>query len=295
VNRAGISDSNQPRVSKPWDLGTYCDGSFDNMMVCTDTHGYENGVMCLSKTGGVLGFDPSGSCGCFPKSLYYAEGGKCHSLGAVEGLVYPDCNQYDEIVESYSDCASGNAAAGWCVPEVEEEEDGGDAIMLISSAMTLDGLSVDAARAIEPAIIAGLADAAGVDTDSLTITGYAAVTTEARRLGAGTEVKYEIEVVGGNSADDVEAAVTRMASYPQVAAAVMTTIKAEVAASSQLTSALEAAGSTLDELDAVTATVAEPTVEEAEEEDGGPQSDSDASAMGMALVLAALYNAKVFL
>ena len=71
--------------------------------------------------------EASGYCGCLPQMMEYAHQGTCKKLGFVEGLRYPECDQYDEIVDEYTDCESGHATAGWCVPAAEEEEDGSDA------------------------------------------------------------------------------------------------------------------------------------------------------------------------
>lgn len=75
---------------------------------------------------------------------------------------------------------------------------------VISSTMIFGGLSVDACKAIEPAIKAGLAETTGVDPSVVNILGY----TEARRLdpqklrrlGVSTSVEFEILV---SSEDDV--------------------------------------------------------------------------------------------
>jgi len=148
--------------------------------------------------------------------------------------------------------------------ETEEKKDVGTettakptpTITKIQSALNFEGLTVDQAKAIEPAIKDGIvAGLTGVAASDVEITGFEAVAS-ARRLsdrrldGHATKVNFEVTVPATMDAAVLETAVTAAAENTESVKAIWDAIVAAVEASPELTSALSDAGITLTDLKA---------------------------------------------
>jgi len=140
-----------------------------------------------------------------------------------------------------------------------------DVVVTVSSELTFDGMTEEQAKAIEPAIVTGIAATIeGVSDDDVTITGYSR-RLSGRQLtshgGDSVKIAFEIVVPEGVEASAVSGGITEAAAD---ATAVLEAITAAVEADADLKAAFADLGG---DLSAVTLTVAEPVVKETPKEE----------------------------
>jgi len=142
----------------------------------------------------------------------------------------------------------------------------------VASEMSMEGMTVDACKAIEPAIKTGIAEGAGVGVDTVDITGYTA-TGEGRRLAAGVDVAFEIVLPGGSDSDVAKKITEAVKELP--VEEVVKTIVEEVKKAPELQKALETAAPevTIEKLEEVKAVVKAPTVKEGTSDEKFPPKD----------------------
>jgi len=146
-------------------------------------------------------------------------------------------------------------------PDPHDDHDHDDHIVTVSSELTFDGMTEEQAKAIEPAIVTGIAATIeGVSDDDVTITGYSR-RLSGRSLADSVKIAFEIVVPEGVEADAVSGGITEAAAD---ATAVLEAITAAVEADADLKAAFADLGG---DLSAVTLTVAEPVVKETPKEE----------------------------
>jgi len=150
-------------------------------------------------------------------------------------------------------------------PDPHEGHEHEDVVVTVSSELTFDGMTEEQAKAIEPAIVTGIAATIeGVSDDDVTITGYSR-RLSGRQLtshgGDSVKIAFEIVVPEGVEASAVSGGITEAAAD---ATAVLEAITAAVEADADLKKAFADLGG---DLTAVTLTVAEPVVTETDKDE----------------------------
>jgi len=134
-------------------------------------------------------------------------------------------------------------------PAPTEANDGGSTTV-VRSALTLTGLTVEQAKAIEPAIVAGIAKSVGVSEDAVEVTGYAASAAGrrlllGRRLQAGVRADFQVAVAEGQDPTAVQQGVADAADSPSE---MLADIKEAVEADDGVKDALAALGGSMDDV-----------------------------------------------